>query len=105
MTAIKSKIEMTVGQLVTERPARARILEAFAIDYCCGGKKPLAQAIAEKGLNEQAVLGVLDAFDAEKTQAEPDFAKLSLTELADHIESTHHAYLKTELPRLEFLVN
>ena len=25
---------------------------------------------------------------------------MSLTQLADHIESTHHAYLKEELPRL-----
>jgi len=105
MTATKNKLETTVGELVTERPARARIFESFAIDYCCGGKKPLAQAIAEKGLDEKAVLGVLDAFDDQATPAEEDFSKISLTELADHIEQTHHAFLKRELPRLEFLVN
>jgi regulator of cell morphogenesis and NO signaling len=29
---------------------------------------------------------------------------LSLSELADHIEGIHHAYLHTELPRLEKMV-
>ncbi|QDV86197.1 hemerythrin domain-containing protein [Stieleria magnilauensis] len=28
---------------------------------------------------------------------------MSLTELADHIETTHHAYLREELPRLDFM--
>ena len=100
-----SKLDTTVGQLVTERPARARIFESLGIDYCCGGKKPLAQAIAEKGLDEKAILGVLDAFDDASPVAEKNWGEASLSELADHIEATHHAYLKTELPRLEFLVN
>jgi regulator of cell morphogenesis and NO signaling len=103
--ATNSKLEITVGQLVTERPGRARVFEAFGIDYCCGGKKPLAQAIREKGLDEKAVVGVLAAFDEQSPQAERDWSKATLTELADHIEQTHHAYLKIELPRLEFLVN
>ncbi|MBI2498489.1 MAG: hemerythrin domain-containing protein, partial [Opitutae bacterium] len=32
--------------------------------------------------------------------AEVDAAAMGLGELADHIEATHHAYLKAELPRL-----
>ena len=105
MTGTKSKLETTIGELVTARPARARIFESFGIDYCCGGKKPLAAAIREKNLDETAVLGVLDAFDDQAPQQEPDLSTLTMTELADHIEATHHAYLKAELPRLEFLVN
>lgn len=105
MVATHSKLQTTVGQLVTERPGRARVFEAFGIDYCCGGKKLLAQAIREKGLDEKAVLGVLDAFDEQAPRAERNWSRATLTELADHIEQTHHAYLKQELPRLEFLVN
>jgi regulator of cell morphogenesis and NO signaling len=100
-----TKLESTVGQLVTERPGRARVFEAFGIDYCCGGKKPLAQAIRENGLDEKAVLRILDTFDEQAPQTEREWSKATLTELADHIEQTHHAYLKQELPRLEFLVN
>jgi regulator of cell morphogenesis and NO signaling len=94
MVATTNKLQITVGQLVTERPARARIFESFGIDYCCGGKKPLEQAIREKGLEPKMVLGVLDAFDEHTPQAERDWSTASATDLADHIEQTHHAYLK-----------
>ena len=103
-----SKLTATIGQLVTERPLRAKIFESFGIDYCCGGKKPLAQACAERNLDPKTVVGVLDAFDdstAAQSAQEPDWSKASLNELADHIEQTHHAYLKNELPRLDFIVH
>ena len=34
-----------------------------------------------------------------------DVAAMSITELADHIERTHHTYLGSELPRLEELTS
>jgi regulator of cell morphogenesis and NO signaling len=105
MVETTDRMHSTIGQLVTERPARARIFETFGIDYCCGGKKPLAQAIAEKGLDAKTVLGVLEALEAQGPEVERDWSAATMTELADHIEHTHHAYLKRELPRLEFLVN
>ena len=49
MTATKNKLETTVGELVTERPARARIFESFAIDYCfCG--RPIEQQETEESV-------------------------------------------------------
>jgi regulator of cell morphogenesis and NO signaling len=104
MVKTTDRLHTTVGQLVTERPSRARIFETFGIDYCCGGKKPLAQAIAESGLDEKIVLGVLEALDTQAPGADRDWSKATITELADHIEQTHHAYLKIELPRLHSLV-
>jgi regulator of cell morphogenesis and NO signaling len=95
--------ETTVGQLVTEKPARARVFEKFGIDYCCGGKKPLAQACGEKGLDPQAVLNELSIADQQKNASDKDWSQATLTELADAIEATHHAYLKEELPRLDFI--
>jgi regulator of cell morphogenesis and NO signaling len=105
MATTQSKLDTTVGQLVTARPGRARIFESFGIDYCCGGKKPLAQAIREKGLDAKTVLGILDVFDEQGPASERDWSTSTLKDLADHIEQTHHAYLKNELPRLEYLVH
>lgn len=94
--------ERTVGELVVERPSRARVFEKLGIDYCCGGKKPLAQACNEKGLSLDAVWQALN--DAENQVASGrDWNTAGLGELADHIEQTHHAWLKQELPRLEFI--
>ena len=42
---------------------------------------------------------------AAPSKSERNWASASLIDLCDHIEQTHHAYLKQELPRLEFLTN
>src|SRR6478672_10497246 len=100
---MSATLERTIGELVAERPARARVFEGFKIDYCCGGKKPLADACEAKGLDPQVVLKMLAIVDETAPREERDWTAATMTELCDNIESTHHAYLKRELPRLEFL--
>jgi len=96
--------EETVGEMVARRPALSRVFEQAGIDYCCGGKRTLRQACKEKGLDVESVLAELEESVA-ATQGEPlvNTAAMSLTELADHIEQTHHAYLRSEFPRLDWL--
>jgi regulator of cell morphogenesis and NO signaling len=95
--------EATVGQLVAERPSRARVFERLGIDYCCGGKHPLRDACQRKGLDYNAVLAELDQAQTGTPAGDRNWASASVTDLCNHIEQTHHAYLKQELPRLEFL--
>ncbi len=96
--------QTTVGELVKDRPARSRIFEQLQIDYCCGGKIPLAEACEKKALNPDEVLDRIHQADAEADDAAlVDADAMGLAELADHIEATHHAYLKEELPRLDFM--
>lgn len=94
--------DSTVGEIVAAHPAIARLFEHLGIDYCCGGKQPLAEACAEKNLDFKTTLALLESASTAlgSSSTEVDAASMSLTQLADHIESTHHAYLKTELPRL-----
>src|SRR5687768_954631 len=89
-------LDRTVGQLVAERPSRARVFESFKIDFCCGGKKPLRQACTEKGIDPDTVASVLQAFDEQRTETDRNWTTATMTELADNIEETHHAYLKSE---------
>jgi len=96
---------LTIGQLVVQRPARARVFEKFGLDYCCGGKKPLDEACAAKGIDLQQVLVALEIVDAVAGTDIRDWSTAPLGELAQHIEVTHHAYLKRELPRLDYLTN
>lgn len=95
----------TVGKLVTEKPSRSRFFEKIGIDYCCGGKKTLAEACSAKGLDANTILAVLDSADSDAPTSVPlvDAAGMSMTQLCDHIEATHHTYLRAELPRLAFL--
>jgi len=91
----------TVGAIVAKRPALSRVFEQAGIDYCCGGKIPLDQACQKKGIDPQTFLVTMEeAVVAAGTEPLVDAAAMTLTALADHIEGTHHAYLKMELPRL-----
>lgn len=93
--------EKTVGELVRERPSRARVFEDLGIDYCCGGKKPLSEACAKKGHDVEKVLEIIGVADsAGSAEDSADYSSMPLDELADHIVATHHAYLAHELPRL-----
>jgi regulator of cell morphogenesis and NO signaling len=94
----------TVGSIVTERPGAARVLERLGIDYCCGGKKPLSEACAAKGLDVDNVLRQIDEERSRAGPPERDWSRGSMTELVDHIEATHHASMKRELPRLGQIV-
>lgn len=96
----------TVGQLVAQNPARARVLEEYRIDYCCGGKLPLAEACERRKVNLEQVLRDLEACDAsESDTCDRDWTLAPLTELVQHIVATHHAYLSGELPRLQAMAN
>jgi regulator of cell morphogenesis and NO signaling len=93
----------TVGQLVVERPGRARVFEKLGIDYCCGGKQPLAEACRDKKLDLNSVLAAIAAVDAAAEPAEIDWSAESMGRLADHITTRYHGRLRQELPRLDFL--
>jgi regulator of cell morphogenesis and NO signaling len=95
--------ETPVGEIVRAFPARSRVFENLGIDYCCGGKKPLAEACKAKGLDPTTVAAMLSALDNGRKEVQTDPDTLSLTELCDHIERVHHGYLREELPRLDFM--
>lgn len=101
---ITISIETTVGEIVRATPARARVFERLGIDYCCGGKKSLADACRAKGLEPTTVVALLSALGCDgPANGAVDADALSLSELCDHIEKTHHGYLREELPRLDFM--
>jgi regulator of cell morphogenesis and NO signaling len=95
--------ETTVGELVRALPSRARVFENLGIDYCCGGKIPLAEACQKKSLDPATVVAMLNAWDgvSDAPAVNPD--TMGLAELCDHIERAHHDWLREELPRLDFM--
>lgn len=96
-------VDTTIGEIVRDLPAAARIFEKLKIDYCCGGKKSLADVCQTKGLDAQTVTAMLTALDQPAAEAPANANGMSLTELCNHIQQAHHGYLREELPRLDFL--
>ena len=99
----------SVGELVTERPARARLFERLHIDYCCGGQQTLAEACAEAGLQlevVQAALQTIDEAGAQPGGGEPtDWRTVDTARLCEHIVSVHHEFLRRSFPRIDSLVS
>jgi regulator of cell morphogenesis and NO signaling len=98
------RVEDSVGAIVRDHPSLSRLFEQAKVDYCCGGKKTLAEACRQRGIEPQVLLSQLEEYAAQAPVPEVNLAALSLTELADHIERIHHTYLHNELPRLEKMV-
>lgn len=89
-----------IGELVAENPARGDILEGLGLDFWCRGERTLEAACAEAGLAVETVEAALA-----EAPVETDQRTLSMTAMADHIEATHHAWLRGELPRLRLLLD
>lgn len=87
-----------VGRLVTEYPAIARVFEQLGIDYCCQGRHTLSDACVQRGLNLNEILTQISQTGLESSDSA--WKELGPSELADHIVAVHHAYLRTEFPRL-----
>jgi regulator of cell morphogenesis and NO signaling len=92
----------TLAEIIRVVPGSEHTLESFELDYCCGGARTLADACRDLEVDPSTVLEALQATGA---QPAPDWASMSPGALVDHLETTHHAYLHAELPRLSALAD
>ena len=88
-----------VGDIAAASAVAASVLERYGIDYCCGGMRSLEDACREKRVSPASVITDI----AKAVTAVSDVANWSAAPLRDlirHIVTTHHEYLKLELPRV-----
>jgi regulator of cell morphogenesis and NO signaling len=98
-------VNTTLGELVTEQPALARELERHGLDYCCHGRRSLADACADADLDPAVFAADLEQAIRDGASRREPWADLEPAALADHIEAVHHGYLWAELPRLGALLD
>ena len=98
--------DQTVAEIVIQHPNLRFHLEQLGIDYCCGGKKPLAETITEAGLAWRTVAEELqEVLDQDNVNTgATDWNTVPVTTLTDHILETHHIFMKEQLPRLDILL-
>jgi regulator of cell morphogenesis and NO signaling len=98
-----TNISKTVREIALEQPTSIRVFERLGIDYCCGGRRPLTEACSERNLEVADVVAALDSAAGSAAPSGTDWAQAPLRQLIAHIVSTHHEYVKNELPRLAML--
>ncbi|MFC3745635.1 iron-sulfur cluster repair di-iron protein [Paenibacillus sp. GCM10012306] len=104
---INLSTETWVRDVVLQFPKSADYFKANRIDFCCGGAKPLGEAVTERGLDKEAVLADLNKMLKEHPVLEEEtvWNHASSSELIEHIVNKHHQYLRQELPLIAQNVN
>jgi regulator of cell morphogenesis and NO signaling len=91
--------DVTLAELAVTRPGAARVFMKHGLDFCCGGRRPLDEACAAKGLDARSVLAEVEAQPAVADDL-TRWGGRPLPELIDHIVARYHGWLRDELPAL-----
>jgi regulator of cell morphogenesis and NO signaling len=95
--------QSSLGLLAAEHPEWIAVFERLRLDFCCHGERSLTDACRERGLDPAEVLAQLAmALDA-CGGPERCWLDAPMTELADHIEATHHAFARLQFETLATL--
>jgi regulator of cell morphogenesis and NO signaling len=91
--------ETRIADIAAQNPATIRIFQQLGIDFCCGGKRPLAEACRERQITFAELTSALASAET-GSSAEIPGADARLAELIRFIVDRYHADLRVELPRL-----
>jgi len=94
----KFKEDTKLKTIVISLPNSYKVFEKYGLDYCCGGNQTLKNACQDKSLDYKQILSEISSthHSVDKT----DVNNISLTELVNHIENTHHVFMRQEVPEI-----
>lgn len=90
----------TIGDIVTQDFRTATIFKEAGIDFCCGGKKTLEEACAEKGIDPGKIQAQLDQPEKIAGAVTHKFNEWEPGFLCDYIVNEHHSFVRKALPDL-----
>jgi regulator of cell morphogenesis and NO signaling len=98
---ISGEGDETLGQIAAKDLRKAEVFKKYDLDFCCGGKKTVKEACAEKGIDVTKVEQELQQADKQAVSSRPlPYNDWSVDFLADYIMNTHHTYVRKNLPDL-----
>ncbi len=97
---ISGEKDETLGEIAVKDLRKAEIFKKYGIDFCCGGKKTVKEACAEKGLDVTKIEQELQQADKTLSSRPIPYNEWPLDFLADYIVNTHHSYVRKTLPDL-----
>lgn len=98
---IAGENDETLGQIAAKDLRKAQIFKKYGLDFCCGGKKTVKQACAEKGLDVTKIEQELQQADRVPASRPLPYNDWSLDFLADYVVNTHHSYVRKNLPDIK----
>jgi regulator of cell morphogenesis and NO signaling len=93
-------LDRSLGDLARSIPGATAVLHRHQLDFCCGGKASLRDAVAPLAIDAQALASELEALRDPVAAAERDWRRASVRELIDHILVRYHERHRQQLPEL-----
>ena len=92
--------EQTLASIVSSNHQAVPVLEKYHLDFCCKGKRTLAEACTEKGLPVETIAEELEnRMKAEQGKILP-FDSMTAEQLISYILIHHHFYVKQSMPTI-----
>lgn len=95
--------KISIGDLVSQDWRKAEVFKKYGIDYCCGGKRTIAEACEQKGIDASHVEADLQNIDTRSSDTGHNFNRWELDFLVDYILNVHHQYVTEAIPFLDEL--
>ena len=92
--------EQTLAAIVTKNHLTVPVLEKYHLDFCCKGKRTLAEACTEKGLSVEAITDELERATAAEQSSRMPFTAMNAGQLISYILVHHHFYVKQSMPTI-----
>jgi regulator of cell morphogenesis and NO signaling len=92
--------QQTLATIVTNNHAAVPVLEKYNLDFCCKGKRTLADACTEKGLNTEVISQELENITSSTQSNTMPFTEMKAEQLISYILIHHHFYVKQSMPAI-----
>lgn len=92
--------QQTLAGIVTNNHQAVQVLEKYQLDFCCKGKRTLADACVEKGLTTATIANELALLQESKNFHQMSFNEMNAEQLIGYILIHHHFYVKQIMPQL-----
>ncbi len=92
--------EQTLATIVTNNHFTVPVLEKYHLDFCCKGKRTLADACIEKGLPLETITEELEKSSSALQSNKMPFTEMTAEQLISYILIHHHFYVKQSMPTI-----
>ncbi|WP_303984318.1 iron-sulfur cluster repair di-iron protein [Niallia circulans] len=98
--------ETKTGDIIIKFPAASKLFKEYKIDFCCGGNRPIGEAIKSLHLEDKDLVKVLNImYEQMQTTEEIDWMNMPLTDLVRYIIDHYHANTRDLLEELDGFVS
>lgn len=92
--------QATLADLAVHHPGASRVFHRHGLDFCCGGRVPLAEACQVADLDAHALVSELECEERAADDRFHRWDEAPLGSLIDHILVRYHESHRAEVPRL-----